>query len=142
MLRAALLSVAAMAAAMNAVIMLLGAVNSHLSTVSGQRSLVIGQSLLSSITTSTESTSHSISKHSQPAASMSKMTSFFKPKPKAPEPEMIRWTTTKADPQGTTARVKVNLNARVNGAPAARPPRAAAAGAGTLSRDVVRECVY
>ena len=40
------------------------------------------------------------------------MTSFFKPKPKAPEPEMIQWTTTKAI-KGTTARIEQSLKARV-----------------------------
>ena len=40
---------------------------------------------------------------------MSKMTTYFKPKPKAPEPEMLHWKTVKAGPDGTTARIEVNV---------------------------------
>ena len=42
-----------------------------------------------------------------------KLTAFFKPKPTAPEPEMIYWKTVKAGPDGTTARIEVNVKARV-----------------------------
>ena len=40
------------------------------------------------------------------------MTSFFKPKPKAPEPEMIYWKTTKAV-KDSTAMVEVDVKGRI-----------------------------
>jgi len=40
------------------------------------------------------------------------MHSFFKPKPKAPKPEMLFWKTTKSFGD-TTARVDINVRARV-----------------------------
>ena len=43
---------------------------------------------------------------------MSKISAFFKPKPREPEPEMLHWKTTKAF-DGTTARVEVSVKARV-----------------------------
>ena len=41
-----------------------------------------------------------------------KMTAFFKPKPKVPEPEMLYWKTTKIV-KDTTAYVQVDVKARV-----------------------------
>ena len=60
----------------------------HRSSVIGHRSSVtrvIGQSLPLAITTSTVSTQSRVTQPTHPA--MSKMTAFFTPKPKVPEPE-------------------------------------------------------
>jgi hypothetical protein len=68
--------------------------------------------LLCSITASTESTTKQSKHHNKQLSMAGKMTAFFKSKPKAPEPEMLHWKT-KIAHAGTTARVSVNLQARV-----------------------------
>jgi hypothetical protein len=74
--------------------------------------MVTGQSLLFSVTASTESTRKQPPHHREQLNMAGKMTTFFKPKPKAPESEMLYWKISKAH-AGTTARVTVREQARV-----------------------------